>query len=369
VIKRYILENKNKWIWIALGLIAIIVRVLLSQSPKLIERYYSRGFFIGIRYFLDTTLGWFPLPFVQVLLIGILIYFVCKVSNIIRFHETFLDSFKRFSLGIISFCFGVIFFFLVLWGFNYGRVPLEDSIQLTPTPLTLNELKAELKINTQEVVTARQFIPNITDSAIQNYFLPLELESKVRDDLVKLLNELDFPTPGKVRGRQLKPKGILLRFSTAGVYFPWTGESNIDAGLHPIQIPFTMAHEFAHGYGFTDEGTCNFLAYLSCIRSDNPFFQYSGHLSYWRYLASFYRRNDQTGYKNYFKTLPDGMVKDLYSINDNSNKYPDVLPNWRNALYDTYLKTQGIPEGVLSYNRIVMLVKSWREKQRLIPVE
>ena len=63
------------------------------------------------------------------------------------------------------------------------------------------------------------------------------------------------------------------------------------------------------------------------------------------------------------------MVKDLYSINDNSNKYPDVLPNWRNALYDTYLKTQGIPEGVLSYNRIVMLVKSWREKQRLIPVE
>ena len=72
MIKRYILENKNKWIWIALGLIAIIVRVLLSQSPKLIERYYSRGFFIGIRYFLDTTLGWFPLPFVQVLLIGIL---------------------------------------------------------------------------------------------------------------------------------------------------------------------------------------------------------------------------------------------------------------------------------------------------------
>ena len=361
MVKRYFSKNKSKWIWIALGILSILVRVLLGFSPELTEQVYSRGIFICVRYFLDYTLGWLPFPFVQVLLVGLFIFSIYKVRNLVRTHNSFLGSFKRASLGVVSFCFGVIFFFLVLWGYNYGRLPIENSMKLTPNPLTLKELKSELKINTQEVSEARQIIPNISDSAIYKTFLPTNLEEEVREVVVKLLKQLDYPTGGTVRGRLLKPKGILLRFSTAGVYFPWTGESNVDAGLHPVQIPFTMAHEFAHGYGFTDEGTCNFLAYLACIQSDNPFFQYSGHLSYWRYLASSYRRNDREGYSDYFKTLPKGMVEDLYSIDANSDKYPDILPRWRDAVYDTYLKTQGIPEGVINYNRIVMLVKSWRE--------
>ena len=178
----------------------------------------------------------------------------------------------------------------------------------------------------------------------------------------KLLEKLGYPTAGEVRGRLLQPKGILLRFSTAGVYFPWTGESNIDAGLHPVQIPFTLAHEFAHGYGFTDEGTCNFLAYLACIQSDNKLFRYSGQLSYWRYLASAYRRHNREAYKVFFEKLPKGVVADLYDIDANSDKYPDILPRFRDAAYDTYLKTQGISEGEKNYSRIIMLVKSWREK-------
>ncbi|MFK7772166.1 MAG: DUF3810 domain-containing protein [Saprospiraceae bacterium] len=361
--KRYFLKNKKKWIWVALGLLAILVRVLLGFSPELTERLYSRGIFVGIRCLLDYTIGWLPIPFVQVFLVGLIIFIISKVRNLIRTHTSFIESLKRVSLGIVSFCFGVIFFFLVLWGYNYGRLPVENSMNLTPNPLTLTELKTELGINTKEVSDARLTIPNITDSAIQKTFLPIDLENEVRQEVEKLLEKLDYPTAGTVRGRLLQPKGILLRFSTAGVYFPWTGESNIDAGLHPIQIPFTLAHEFAHGYGFTDEGTCNFLAYLACIQSENPVFQYSGHLSYWRYLASSYRRNDREGYTEYFKTLPKGMITDLYSIDANSDKYPDILPQWRNAVYDTYLKTQGIPEGVINYNRIVMLVKSWREKK------
>ncbi|MCB0582976.1 MAG: DUF3810 family protein, partial [Phaeodactylibacter sp.] len=71
-----------------------------------------------------------------------------------------------------------------------------------------------------------------------------------------------------------------------GLYFPFTGEGHIDAGLHPLQKPYVMAHELAHGYGFGDEGTCNFLGYLACIGSDDPVIAYIGHLNYWRTLAA-----------------------------------------------------------------------------------
>ena len=51
-----------------------------------------------------------------------------------------------------------------------------------------------------------------------------------------------------------------------------------------LQIPFTLAHEMAHGYGITDEGDCNTLAYLVCLHSKNKAIQYSGLLAYLRYL-------------------------------------------------------------------------------------
>ncbi len=356
-------KNKGKWIWIALGSLAIIVRLLLSFSPEFTEQFYSRGLFLGIRCLLDYTLGWLPIPVVLVVIVGLLFFLFYKIKNLVNTHQSFMDSMGRVGLSLMAFLMGTIFLFLVMWGFNYGRMPLEKTMNLQPSPLSMEELQAELKINTIEVENARKAIPNISDSAIVKEFLPVDLENEVREDVEALLSELDYPTIGTVRGRLLQPKGILLRFSTAGVYFPWTGESNVDAGLHPIQIPFTLAHEFAHGYGFTDEGTCNFLAYLACIQSDNKFFQYSGQLSYWRYLASSYRRYDREAYKDYFKTLPKGVVTDLYAIDANSDKYPDILPAVRDVAYDTFLKTQGVKEGMKSYSRIVMMVKAWRDSR------
>ncbi|MEM6963771.1 MAG: DUF3810 domain-containing protein, partial [Bacteroidota bacterium] len=312
---------------------------------------------------LDYTIGWLPFPGVF-LVLGILLFFLLKkIVNLYRTHRSFGHSLMRIGFSFLAFLGGVIFFFMLLWGFNYGRLPLEVSMQLNPQPLTYEELQAELKTNTQEVAAARTAIPDLIDTAIVAEFLPDDLENLIRQDVEYLLERLGFSTVGHVRGRQLRPKGILLRFSTAGVYFPWTGESNIDAGLHPVQIPFTLAHEFAHGYGFTDEGICNFLAYLACIDSPHPMVRYAGHLGYWRYIASAYRRLNRDGYTEYFNTLPKGVVEDLYAIDDNSRKYPDILPELRDVAYDAYLKSQGVQEGLKSYSQIVMLVKAWREQK------
>ena len=352
----------RKWIWIILGSAAILLRLLLSFVPEVTEMLYSRGIFLGIRLFIDYTLGWMPFPFLFLLFAGLVYLLIKKTRNLIQTHQSFWQTTKRVLFSTVSFLFAVVFFFLVLWGYNYGRVPVEETLELDTKPLSLEELKVELDATTSVLSEARNNIPNQSEIAMDGSFLPNNLEESIREDVENLLEKLGYPTIGEVRGRLLRPKGILLRFSTAGVYFPWTGESNIDAGLHPIQIPFTLAHEFAHGYGFTAEGTCNFLAYLACSQSENPFFQYSGTLGYWRYLASSYRRMDRENYSDYFQSLPKGVVADLYAIDENTDKYPDILPKLRDVAYDTYLKTQGISEGLKSYNRVVMLVKAWKDK-------
>lgn len=61
--------------------------------------------------------------------------------------------------------------------------------------------------------------------------------------------------------RVLEPAGCLLVFGTAGIFWPFSGEGYVDSGLDSLVIPFTMAHEFAHGFGWTDEGNAILLLY------------------------------------------------------------------------------------------------------------
>lgn len=358
------MSRRQIW-WIFLGVGAVLLRILLGMQPHLIEHLYSRGLFLGIRWTIDNLLAWFPFPLIYLFLTGLLISVFYYVLKWIRTKMTWRKRLASGVGGVLAFLGGVVFFFLILWGFNYGRVPVENQLGLEPKPLSLEELKEELKLETEYIVELRSQIPRITDSALTAEYLPENLERQLRRNLENRLQRYHFPTVGNVRGRYLYPKGIFLRFSSAGLYFPWTGEGHVDPGLHALQIPYVMAHELAHGYGFGDEGTCTFWGYLACIYSDNPIIAYSGHLGYWRELAADFRRYEPEQYPKFRESLPLGIQKDLDAINETLLSYPDVLPHVRYVAYDAYLKTQGIEEGMLNYDRVTMLVRAWRRHKEI----
>ena len=192
--------------------------------------------------------------------------------------------------------------------------------------------------------------------------LPANLEALARSSVKATLADLGYPNQGMVRGRFLRPKGIFLRFSSAGLYWPFVGEGNIDSGLPHLQQPFTLAHEIAHGYGITNEGVCNFIAYLACQQSGNAYLQYSGKVAYWRYLAIAYQGLQKNKYWEYRNNLPAGFQADLEAINRTLAKYPDIMPRFRNFAYDQYLKSQGIAEGMASYSQIIMLEDAYGKR-------
>ena len=123
-----------------------------------------------------------------------------------------------------------------------------------------------------------------------------------------------------------------------------------------------MAHEMGHGLGFGDEGTCNFLAYLTTTYSENPYIRYAGHLSYWRLLAVHYRKLRPMDFERIWFMLPQKTRDDIKAIYATLDKYPDIFPYFRNRMYNAYLKSQGIPEGIQNYNRVLMLAHAWHEK-------
>ena len=153
----------------------------------------------------------------------------------------------------------------------------------------------------------------------------------------------------------------MFRFGISGIYMPFVGEANMDAANYFLEKPFTLAHEISHGLGWTDEGTCNFIAYLACTQSKNPFLKYSGYISYYRYAAPAYRRFNNEDYKKFRETLSPDFRNDLDAINKSIQKYPLWFSS--DALNDTFLKAQGVKAGINSYNQVILLVRAWRERK------
>jgi len=334
-----------RWIWIGLGILSLIIRYIFSFNPAWVETIYSRGIFQGIRWIIDKIVWLSPIPMMYVFFIGLIIWLIYKIKN----RETPRPSLKKqvinFIFSLAAFVSGLVFFFLFLWGYNYQRIPIEQTLNIQPKALSTQELFDELKITTAELIPLRNAIPNSTDQALDASYLPDNLETDIRASVEQWLSKQSYPTIGNVNGRFLRPKGILLSFSTAGVYFPFVGESNVDGGLHPLTQVHVLAHEFGHGYGFGAEGTCNFIAYLACQESNNPFIKYAGVLGYWRTLAINYKKHEPQKYAEFRANLPKGIIADLEAIFHTHNQYPDFFPKLRNQTYEAYLKAQGIKEG------------------------
>ena len=353
-------------------MLAVALRFFFAARPDLCEKWYGRYCFVIGRNAWDTVFGWSPVPMLYVFISSILIIILLQILFfIIRkkkktppspVYKRFLNGTANFFLSITAFLSLTIGLFLVQWGYNYCRPSLETEINLHPADtLTLADLRSEAHYITTLAAESRSKIPAITERAYRKQPVIADLEPVVRQCLVAVLADLHYPTPGCVRGREL-PAGTLLSFNTAGVYLPWVGEGHIDAGLHPLQKPFTLAHEMSHGYGFTDEGTCNFLAYLACSRSADPYIRYSGQLAYWRYVFSALREKNRPAYLLTRARIPRGIHNDLAAIKDAMARYPDRLKGLQASAYDGYLKSQGIANGLGSYDYIVQLAIAWRKK-------
>ena len=142
--------TRRKLFWIVFGAISIGLKMILSNYPMVVESYYSRSFFIGIRWFFDALFGWLPFPWIHVFIPTVLIVLIIKIFRLIMDADNWKQKLGRLALGGTAFVMGMIGVFLWIWGFNYSRVPVEDQLRLNPKPLSLSEIKKELDLETKK---------------------------------------------------------------------------------------------------------------------------------------------------------------------------------------------------------------------------
>lgn len=354
--------GKRDWSWAILGVIALGIRYLAAQNPEATDTIYSRKFFPGIRNVIDITLGRLPFPSVYLFIASVLlvigIYF-WRVSKKTGWKNQVVYTLQALANGLGA----LVFFFLVLWGFNYQRTPIVQQLGLQPKAMNLEQVKSEMQITYR---LAQQYRNAVTrDTAAIEEIMPYpDLEKLVRSNIADNLNMLGLNFTGRPRTKQFPPSGFMRKMGILGIYFPFTGESYIDPSLHVLEKPFTVAHEMAHSYGVTDEGEANFIAWVICTNSDDPLLRYSGQLRLLNYQLSDYYRMAPEEYREWVKTLDRGIRNDMISIRKASESIKAFSLELSRKTNDVFLKTQGVKAGVNSYQQLPKLAFAWRERMK-----
>jgi len=121
-------------------------------------------------------------------------------------------------------------------------------------------------------------------------------------------------------------------------------------------IPATIAHEMAHQRGVASEQEANFVEILTCMKSGNPVYEYSGAFSAFINLGNALYRYDKEAYAQLWYSLPPEVLADMQANNEYWQQFENKAAEVTEKVYDSFLKSQGQELGVQSYGACVDLL-------------
>lgn len=157
-----------------------------------------------------------------------------------------------------------------------------------------------------------------------------------------------------------------------GIYFPFTMEANYNRLMNPVQQPATICHELSHVKGVIREDEANFLAFLSCVESEEVYFQYSGYLSVIPYLVKEIRRTLPAEERKQLPSVNDTVKNDLVFLSDadwqkveeNAVVKTETVNKATDAFLENNLRMNGVKNGMESYSEVVRLLVKWYEQEK-----
>lgn len=332
-----------------------------AYFPDIVEKYYSRWIYrffsgVGSKYFNLFHFSCSEILFYSCLIFGAFLV-VLLFKNLFKKQFLHLLRLIAFTLSICSIGY---FLFVLMWGLNYNRQPIEKSLRYRTGSTTAKELSEILSKETSAINSLCDKI-NFDQNGHSYYAGGFEkISIRVNAGYVALANkggafsELFYGSAGA------RPKGILASkllsyFGVEGVFVPFTYEPNVDNDLPEFVLPFDAAHETAHLMGFAREQEANFVAYLANTANTDTYFQYSAHLEAYIYLSNALYETDATVLKKISPRLDSRAMHDLEYYNNYINAHNGKVADISNKINDSYLKMQG-QQGVITYDMFVILL-------------
>ena len=352
------LKRRSTTFWIGLALIPqILLLRILANFPNAIEHYYSQGLYPIIAKGFRYAFGWLPFSF------GDLFYTACIVlilrEIVLLFKKRFRNS-KAVFWRLLATLSVVYFSFHLLWGLNYYRLPMHQSLGIdkeytTQDLVALTELLIEKSNNLHQELA-------VNDSAAVVYaFAKAEIFKNTipgYDALKTQFPHLDYP-PKSIKTSLLSYPLTYMGYS--GYLNPITQEAQINGLIPQYHQPMVSCHEQAHQLGYAKENEANFMGVLATLNNPDPYFQYSGSVFALRYcINDVYRRDESLGEALRDRIRP-GIIANYAESRAFWDSYENPLEPIFDSLYSGYLKANNQPGGIQTYSYMVALLVNYNK--------
>ena len=350
----------KKILWkLAAGLALFLVSFLLligAARMPLAADWYSEHIYDFLVNIIGRIFGIFPFSVVEFGLYGFLVLVI--VTFIRAIVKGIMD--KKTGSCLLSWFAGcfltasvLMALYVVTCGINYQRISFSEKEGFDGEGYTEEELYNVCRILTEEVNNRSLQISRDEEGLMELTGETGNMAREAMEHLGEIYSSL--------RGYYPRPKALVLSEllswqGLSGIYSPFTIEANYNGDMVPYNIPFTMCHELSHLRGFMQEEEANFIAFLSCILSDSAEFQYSGYLTGWIYGMNELYRLDRDSWSQLRSLLSEEANSDLEANSEFWDRYEGKVSELSDKVNDAYLKANGQPQGIQSYNRMEDLV-------------
>lgn len=353
---------------------AVVLAVLARLFPGVTESVYGRGLYPLIGGGLSWLSGLAAPVSVAEVLAGIVVL-GSVFWAVLRMNQRVLAGLRPVGLAkgwwwrgparVLAFVGFAAMAFQVLWGLNYHRPTIAEQhgldARLAEKPADARELAALIAdlIPTGEVL--RQ---ECRFRSHQFWELPEDVFERAEPGWRAVAGMYPSVSPHGSAPKQPMLSQVMDMVGVSGMYWPFTGEANVNAGVPLALMPFTACHEQAHQRGIASEDEANYVAWLVCNASGDALLQYSAHFAVLLYALNALAKADPEVYQ-WVMEVPQGFFTRTQSEDD-----PDLTPEQRESLRQERERIEGLatrlghrlPQMTSGIHSDILKVREWQQR-------
>ncbi len=247
----------------------------------------------------------------------------------------------------------IVFDFSYAMGINYSRKPFSEIAGLSTSKYTKEQVREALLYSIDNLALACEKVSTGEDGHV---ILPEDLPTCAADAMRKLGQKYDSLNSTYPRIKPVMMSELMCYGHITGMFAFFSMEATYNTNNVPEVIGHTMCHELSHLTGFMREDEANYISFLACRDSGDPYLEYSGWYDMTIHMLNAY--NKDSTYEEYFSAaanIPASAWNQMEMQSEFWKKYETHFGEVAEAMNDTYLKMNDQPEGTKSYGRVVDL--------------
>ena len=338
--------------------VSVVIYIIAMLSEPFAD-FFNQNVSHALRFVLSKLTGVLPFSFAELIIILLPVIAFVSLWYLLKYRCDTRKATIVTSVCILSVASMFLSSFVLCFGTAYRGTPLEEKLNITSAPVNKQELYEASEHLLKKI---NELSEKIEYSESGFSVMPYDFD-EMNDKLIEAYDSFctDYAFIRNFKS-QLKPVMLSEAMSythITGVYTFFTGESNINVNFPDYTIPYTSAHELAHQRGIAREDEANMIAFLVCIRSEDPYIQYSAYLNVYEYVSTALYYADKELYKEIRQKISSSVYGEQVAYSKFFDKYDNSVASQVSiAVNDAYLKTQGT-QGSISYGMVVDLTVAY----------